>query len=64
MTTPTEHLHHESASQTPTNGHRRRRTIAVTAAVVGVVVASIAVVDADSSPDDGPAQIAFGSTWS
>jgi hypothetical protein len=64
VTTPTEQLHHESASQTPNNGHRRRRTIAITAAAVAVVVASIAVVDAKSSPDDGPEQIALGSTWS
>ena len=43
---------------------RRRRTVVVTAAAIGVVLASIAVVEADSSPDTGTEQVARGSTWS
>ena len=62
MITPPQPQHHENAI--PTTGRHRRRTIVVTAAAVGVAVASIAVAGADSSTDDGQEEIALGSTWS
>ena len=64
MTTRAQDANRERVAHTTTT-RRHRRSIALAAVTLGAIVATVAVVDTDSSADDGADDIAFfGSTWS
>lgn len=63
MTTSAHDAHPEQGSQ-PTTTRRHRPRAAVIAAAMSVLVATAALVHADSPTDDSPIEIATGNTWS